>query len=48
MAIDTGGIPERLELGPDNAAVRTLLAGLAHALTSGDGSDVGDTGPRAL
>ena len=37
MAIDTGGIPERLELGPDNAAVRTLLAGLAHALTSGDG-----------
>jgi hypothetical protein len=38
MERDTGGIPERLEPGPDNAAVRTLLAGLAHALTSGDGT----------
>ena len=34
---DTGGIPEHVDAGPDNAAVRTLLAGLAHALTSGDG-----------
>ena len=38
MNTDTGGIPERVEPVPDNAAVRTLLAGLAHALTSGDGS----------
>jgi hypothetical protein len=38
MDTDTGGIPERVEPVPDNAAVRTLLAGLAHALTSGDGS----------
>ena len=52
MATDTGRNPRaRLELGPDNAAVRTLLAGLAHARDvrrrQGRGRDVGDTGAGA-
>jgi hypothetical protein len=37
MHADTRGIPERVGPAPDNAAVRALLVGLAHALTSGDG-----------
>jgi hypothetical protein len=43
MDPDTGGIPERLEPAPDNAAVRALLVGLAHALTSGDGKTAAAT-----
>lgn len=43
MDRDTGGIPERLDPAPDNAAVRALLAGLAHALTSGDGQTAAAT-----
>jgi len=34
---DTSSTPERTEIGPDNAAVRALLAKLARAVTSGDG-----------
>ena len=34
---ETSSTPERAELGPDNAAVRALLAKLARAVTSGDG-----------
>ena len=37
MDTDLSGSPERGEAGPDNAAVRALLARLARALTSGDG-----------
>lgn len=43
MAADTGGIPERIAPAPDNAAVRALLVGLAHALTSGDGKTAAAT-----
>jgi hypothetical protein len=34
---EVSGSPEGLEAGPDNGAVRALLARLARALTSGDG-----------
>jgi len=34
---DTSRTPEPAEVGPDNAALRALLAKLARALTSGDG-----------
>jgi hypothetical protein len=34
---DTSSTPERAEVGPDNAAVRALLAKLGRAVTSGDG-----------
>ena len=43
MHPDTGGIPERIAPAPDNAAVRALLVGLAHALTSGDGKSAAAT-----
>ena len=34
---DTSRTPEPAEVGPDNAALRALLAKLARAVTSGDG-----------
>ena len=34
---ETSSTPEPAEVGPDNAAVRALLAKLARAVTSGDG-----------
>jgi len=37
MDTDTSTAPERPRIGPDNAAIRALLARLAYALTSGDG-----------
>jgi ketosteroid isomerase-like protein len=37
MDAETSTTPERARVGPDNAAVRALLARLAHALRSGDG-----------
>jgi ketosteroid isomerase-like protein len=37
MDADTGSTPDRIDIGPDSAAVRALLARLARALTSGDG-----------
>jgi hypothetical protein len=43
MDADTRGIPERVAPAPDNAAVRALLVGLAHALTSGDGKSAAAT-----
>ena len=43
MDPDTRGIPERVAPAPDNAAVRALLVGLAHALTSGDGKSAAAT-----
>ena len=35
--VDTSRTPEPAEVGPDNAALRALLAKLARAVTSGDG-----------
>ena len=43
MDADTRGIPERIAPAADNAAVRALLVGLAHALTSGDGKSAAAT-----
>ena len=37
MDTDTSTTPERSQIGADNAAIRALLARLAHALMSGDG-----------
>ena len=37
MDTDTSTNPERTQIGRDNAAIRALLARLAHAMMSGDG-----------